>query len=362
MSISELPVLFKKKNMWSCEVVDKGEHAEIIVKFGKIDGKLQEKITIIDSGKNVGKANETSYLEQAILEAKSKWNKQIDKLYSVDRKEIEKEFRPMLAKSFEDFEHKVSYPCFVQPKLDGCRLVTTTEKFMSRNGKEWNTLSHLEDETRVMLDRGSSLGFDVILDGELYLHNKSFQNIISAIKRDETNAESENIEYWVYDIFVKNVPEMPFSNRKELLVALFKGQNKVKNVPTYVANNKEEVEKLYKTFVEFGFEGAMIRNSNSVYRPDKRSEDLLKFKRFFDEEFEIVSHEEDKNGHAVFYCVTEKGALFKVKPVGSDEDRREYLENATKYYNKMMTVRFFEWTSSQNPVPRFPVGIIRDYE
>jgi DNA ligase-1 len=155
---------------------------------------------------------------------------------------------------------------------------------------------------------------------------------------------------------------MPFHLRRELLNTLFRGQKKVKNVPTYVANNREQIDHLYKTFVEFGFEGAMIRNQNSLYKPDKRSDDLLKFKKFFDEDFKIVCHEEDKNGHAVFFCVTKDGTPFKVKPTGSDEERREYLENAERYYGQMMTVKFFEWTSSANPVPRFPVGIIRDYE
>ena len=78
----------------------------------------------------------------------------------------------------------------------------------------------------------------------------------------------------------------------------------------------------------------------------------------------VIGAEEDKNGHCVFWCQTKgAGATFKVKPEGDDEYRKQLYKDRVKYSGKMLTVRFFEWTTSIPAVPRFPVGIaIRDYE
>lgn len=118
----KLPTLYKvdskgKIREWSVQVID-GKPAQIIVTHGAKGGKLQEKITFIDKGKNIGKANETTILEQAQAEAKSKWLKQQDKCYAETIGEPE--FRPMLAHRMDKYPNKVKYPCYVQPKLDGC--------------------------------------------------------------------------------------------------------------------------------------------------------------------------------------------------------------------------------------------------
>jgi hypothetical protein len=66
-----------------------------------------------------------------------------------------------------------------------------------------------------------------------------------------------------------------------------------------------------------------------------------------------------------FTCVTEDGTEFGVKPKGTEAQREQYWIDfqAGKLTGKMLTVKFFEWTTSENPVPRFPVGVcVRDYE
>ena len=51
------------------------EGAEVIVKHGKLGGKVQEKRYTAET-KNQGKANETTPEQQAILEAEAKYVKQ----------------------------------------------------------------------------------------------------------------------------------------------------------------------------------------------------------------------------------------------------------------------------------------------
>lgn len=116
----KLPKLYKidskgKIREWETWV----DNTTIHVRHGAKDGAKQDQITQITKGKNIGKANETTPHEQAILESKSKWLKQKDKGYS-ENSSPEKVFRPMLAHRHDKHAKKVLYPCFVQPKLDGC--------------------------------------------------------------------------------------------------------------------------------------------------------------------------------------------------------------------------------------------------
>jgi hypothetical protein len=70
-------------------------------------------------------------------------------------------------------------------------------------------------------------------------------------------------------------------------------------------------------------------------------------------------------GQCTFTCVTEDGAEFGCKPMGTEAQREQYWTDfqSGKLTGRVLTVKFFEWTTSDKPVPRFPVGVcIRDYE
>ena len=60
---------------------------KVLVEHGKFGGKLQRKETTCTS-KNVGRANETTPEQQAMLEAQSKYNKQVDKYYRETIEEV----------------------------------------------------------------------------------------------------------------------------------------------------------------------------------------------------------------------------------------------------------------------------------
>lgn len=346
-----------KTREWNVTVVDLGDHAEIIVTHGAKNGQMQEKVTEIWEGKNLGKKNETSYLEQAIFESKSKWLKQQDKGYNTVIGE--KEFLPMLAKNFKDHTNKVVYPCYVQPKLDGLRSTTSLEIdniiSRSRKNKIWNTIEHILEAVSDFLKKNTN----IVLDGEIYCDPQvmSFQKICSAIKRDKANEESLKAELWCYDIYDKNRPELTFEERLKLIPNLGKPFIQVK---TILCHNEEEVFENHKNFVKSGYEGSIVRNMSGTYKVDGRSFDLLKLKDFQDGEYKIIGKELDKNRETIFICLDEKtNKEFNCKPEGSHEERLNYYkeDNIGKY----LTVRFFDFTS--DGLPRFGVGVcVRDYE
>ena len=172
------------------------EGADIVTEYGQIGGKMQNaRKTAI--AKNVGRANATTPEEQAILEAKAMHKKRLDGKYSLTIEESNKEvFLPMLAASFDKRKDKVTYPVDVQPKLDGVRCLAYWDgeslKLMSRGGKQWECSDHIIEELETVLPKGW------VLDGELYIHGSTFQEITKLVKK--LRPESVNVQFHVYDI------------------------------------------------------------------------------------------------------------------------------------------------------------------
>lgn len=351
--------------------------ANYTVEHGYVDGKKQNTTVNVASGKNIGKKNETSAYEQACLEAESKWKKQLDKGYvenlqSVSQAKADR-ISPMLAHSYDDYAHKIKWPCYWQPKLDGVRCLAVKEDgkvvLLSRQGKKFNALPHIIAELEKIIPDG------VVLDGELYVHGEEFQELIHLIKRDEPHEDSIKIEYHIYDCFKLNKEE-EFQDRACNLIKLenlynlqqetFVGIDKIRFVQTQTIKNETEMKLAQEWAEKNGYEGIMLRNATAPYKVGHRSHDLLKVKKFQDAEFEIVGGYENKGkqeGQCTLLCKTKDGTEFGVKPEGTDAQRKWYWQHLAEIKGKMLTVRFFSWTTSKNPVPRFPIGVaIRDYD
>ena len=67
-----------KTKKWLISVkINPDKTATIITENGYVDGKMNVSHRIIKTGKNIGKANETTVLEQAVQEAEKKYNDKI---------------------------------------------------------------------------------------------------------------------------------------------------------------------------------------------------------------------------------------------------------------------------------------------
>jgi DNA ligase-1 len=87
-------------------------------------------------------------------------------------------------------------------------------------------------------------------------------------------------------------------------------------------------------------------------------------KTFLDDEYEISAFVEgtgNEAGCVIWECVTSDGQTFRVRPRGTQEERKALFQNGSSYVGQLLTVRYQELTD--DGVPRFPVGIaIRNYE
>lgn len=373
-----------KAKTWSIRVIERDGCGVIEITHGYVDGKKQVNEKIIADGKNIGKKNETTPLQQAINEARSAWIKKKESGYAAvgvsdeaaegDDESVESGGAagnrgkgidedaplPMLAHDYNKRGKSIKFPCFVQRKYDGTRCVGMPGRgLFSRNRKAYPHMNHIVAEI-------NKLPTGIILDGELYSDTLTFQEIVGLVKRETLKKGDEEkqlqIKYHIYDI-INNM--MPYEQRYANLQMLF---NKYKFkylelVKTDVCESEEKMKELHAKYVAEGYEGIMLRNKQGLYK-NVRSADLQKYKEFFDDEYEVVDYKEgegQEEGCVLWVCKTPEGKIFNCRPRGTREDRIQLFANGKKYVGKKLTVRYQELTDDK--VPRFPVGIaFRDYE
>ena len=334
------------------------EDENLYIEHGQHNGKLQLKSEVV-AGKNIGRSNETTATQQAGLEAKSRMNKQIDKGYRENPDDLkELDLLPMLASDYLKQGHRIKYPCYSSAKLDGVRcLAICTEEgaiLKSRSGK-------LYDVKHVISQLSSVMKVGDVWDGELYIHGKYLEEIVSAVKKP--NAMTNEISFRIFDVVSEEVFEDRITHLKYIEDILYESKiYSVDVLPYEYIKSEAEMKDWHKMYVAQGYEGIMLRNEQGLYESGKRSADLQKYKEFLDEEFEIVAVLEDKNHNAVFEVYDPTAKDHFTVTYGAFEQRKHQLMYPNQYIGKKLTVKF-QTRYKDSKLPQFPTGlVIRDYE
>lgn len=355
--MKKFPTLYhlgKNKALYSWEVYADGD--TVYSSTGQVDGQ-RVLSSVVVTQKNVGKANETSLEEQAEKEAEAKWKFKLDRKYSLTPDEAkEEDIAPMLAQSFEKRKDRnVYYPADIQPKHDGARALAKWDGdkivLTSRGSKEWVYVKHINDELSKVLPKES------VLDGELYIHGVDFQTLISWMKKEQP--DNIKIEFHVYDmpVYLGN-PFLAWETRQADLINFFKDNHfkHLKLVESVEVISEADVAEKHASFVEQGYEGAMLRLKKGLYDFGKRSYDLLKVKSFNDDEFLVVGVESGIGKFskcAIFICENKNNQKFKAVPKFSQEEKEKMLLNSNEYIGRLATINYFGL--STDGIPRFPV-------
>ena len=273
-----------------------------------------------------------------------------------------KTYYPMLAHQFNQKKKEIKYPCFVQPKLDGVRCVAVGDELYSRNGIVFPTLEHIKNELKLNTE-------NLILDGELYTDDINFEKIVGLVRKTKKTKEEEQNSLKIYlNVFDYIDTDLPYEKRLINLNKFFE-KNKdlkyIRQVKTEECKDENNVMEYLDKYTKEGYEGVIIRNKKGKYAENARSNNLQKFKKFIDEEFEIIDYTTPTTGKevgcVVWICKTKEGKKFNVRPSGNYDERKKQYKDGKKYIGKMLTVKYQELTNDH--VPRFPVGLaIRDYE
>lgn len=350
----------------------------IVTRWGQVNGAIQETRDTIAEGKNAGKKNATTAVQQAEKEAEALWTKKLKKGYVKSLEDaqagktdevIEGGVNPMLAHKFSEHGHKIVYPAYVQPKLDGHRCIAVIDdqgkaSLWTRTRKRITGMPHIV----AALEKVGKLTPGITLDGELYNHSycENFEELSSFIRTPEPKEGHEVVQYHIYDM----VNDKPQSFRIQQIAFLASSVGLdpcLVPVETREVASKEALDEHFAEFMEQGYEGLMVRNAAGKY-VGKRSYDLQKVKEFDDAEFLVIGVEEGRGklaGKAIFVCrFTDRpknieslnDPIFRCKMKGKLEDLKKYVKDPSLAVGKWLTVRYFG-ISNANNVPRFPVGI-----
>ena len=376
-----LPTLYKRSSdgkllVWNISV----DGATITTSYGDEGGKQQEAPDTVKAGKNLGKKNATTPEEQAEVEARAKWVKQVERRGYVKSREralagesdAEGGINPMLAKHY--FEQgttnlkdgkKIAFPALLQPKLDGIRCVAVVEDgactLWTRTRKLIASVPHVNRAYERHFGKR-----DAVVDGELYSmrYADNFEHVVHLVRQEVPCEGHEEVEHHVYDL-----PSSQASNAArvcEIEEEFARGLGgPIIRVPTVEVENHGAMMVQFRRFLAAGYEGAIVRNRAGLYA-NKRSFDLQKVVETITEEFAIAGVEEGDGKLAgcvgSFVCVAKNGCTFRAKMEGDLGRLRAYFEDESLWRGKVMTVRYRTLTR-KNQVPRFPVAVaVRDYE
>lgn len=212
----------------------------------------------------------------------------------------DKPFRPMLADNkFNLAEHgkDLHFPALLSPKLDGIRVVLHPELgAVTRNLKPVRNRYARETLNALMEEHPET----VWLDGEIIVGDPTAPNAYNATSSGIQSFEGEpDFAFYVFD---KYHPTEPFAER----IIRAKDSLDTRQLPerfqrhlSFVGHkhidNLEDLKGWEGQYVEQGYEGAMYRHPEGLYKQGcstLKQQWLLKVKRWGDCEGEVIGFEE----------------------------------------------------------------------
>ena len=256
---------------------------------------------------------------------------------------------------FCDFENEV---WLGSRKLDGVRCLIRKEgnkvTAYSRQGNEFTTLQKVIDDVSMMTN-------DFVLDGEICLmdenDNEDFQGIMKQIKRKDHTIK--NPKYIIFDYLTLQEFDTKESDTKlsDRLIRLPLHQYDTLSILEQInIDNEPQLSEMIADADANGYEGVMLRKN--VGYEGKRSKNLLKCKKFFDAEYEVLdiefdSHRVIREGKEVVIpmlanvWIEHKGYRVAVGSGWNQEQRIRYQANPEQLLGKTITVQYFEETKNQ---------------
>jgi DNA ligase-1 len=362
---------------------------------GYIDGTQRQNKERVFSGKNIGKANETTLEEQLdrvyqtrLFEAMKDGYKYLvdyksiypdvnvenmteseairhifktkNVVYNTDHEGFSK---VMLAEKYKNKTDKIKFPVFCQPKYNGvrCKLTLYQGEIVMRgreaavyrirgviDGCKYTNIFNLLQE-----------GYEI--DGELYSHGTALQDIVSKVtNQTDLFSSNEGIKYIIYDVIF---PFLPQNDRIGLLRNL-SNTSYITISEGKMCYNHQEVLDYYTYCRNKGYEGCMVRLLDGVYEYGFRSNYLLKVKgtqscEVIIEDFNL--NDPFKTEDFVFVCKVSNGKQFEVKPHGTIQYRKNLYNDRENLVGKKLQLDFHEYTKDGIPFHITSVTI-RDYE
>ena len=272
-------------------------------------------------------------------------------------------FECMLADDSKKHEKKMTGQVYVEPKLDGVRVITICDvdkdevRMYSRNGKELNNFPKILEQFDSMLDQMSE---SMVFDGEVM--SDDFQTLMREIHR-KGGAKTDNAVLNVFDClpleaFKEGGYAGSLTVRKGMLEDYEFGPNISKVEFVRMNLDEDDGQKMFadynKLCIDKGFEGIMVKPMGGVYEC-KRSSLWLKVKPFIEVSLKVIDTEEGTGRNAgklgaLIVEGTDMDKFIKTN-VGSgltDSDRETFWKAKDKLIGQIVEVRADAITQNQD--------------
>ena len=248
-------------------------------------------------------------------------------------------------------------------KLDGVRCLAIVDengdcKLYSRMGKQLTTLDKVKEAIE------ATNVTNQVFDGEICLMdengNEDFQGVMKELRRKDH--QIENPIFMVFDMIHK--PEFDNQKGTEILserlrkLRAWQGGRRtnariLRYTEQFVVTGDEHFNTWSELAAKNGWEGFMVRKD--VGYEGKRSKNLLKIKKFFDAEYEVIDFDIDDHEIVINnrsetvpmlsqVWIEHKGHKVKVGSGWTHEQRLKYIDGSI--VGKTITVQYFEETKN----------------
>jgi len=272
-------------------------------------------------------------------------------------------FECMLADDSKKHEKKMAGTVYVEPKLDGVRVITICDvdkdevKMFSRNGKELSNFPKILQQFDSMMDQ---MAESMVFDGEVM--SDDFQTLMREIHR-KGGAKTDDAVLNIFDViplwaFKEGGYSASLQKRKEMMDE-YEYPSNISKVEFVKMNlSDEDGQKQFadynKLCIDKGFEGIMIKPIDGPYEC-KRSSLWLKVKPFIEVSLKVIDVEEGtgRNIGKLGALIVEGNDMDKfIKTnVGSgltDSDRESFWQAKEKLIGQIVEIRADAITQNQD--------------
>lgn len=213
----------------------------------------------------------------------------------------EKSFKPLLAPNEKIDLNEIKYPLLASTKLDGIRVIFYKGQILTRSLKQ---LPNKQLREKFEPLRQFSEDYQLILDGEIYSHELTFQEIISFCMTENFEGKKnvkkfgkvmeipESLKFYCFDYIENDNFDELFRNRYANTSKLEGGFPRLAvRVWHKFVQSKEEVEQFFDICLRDNYEGLILRNPNGKYkfgRGTVKEGIIYKVKPFIDFDGQII--------------------------------------------------------------------------
>lgn len=277
--------------------------------------------------------------------------------------------------------HRVSHPAIVQKKADGMFNYALPEGFMtdvflSRRGKFYNLLGHLEKEIEIYRKRLENEHPDAIIVGEFTLKEPSGKTMSrkkgngilnKAIKGTIKEDQARQVVFNVWDVlsgkdFRRGECSIACIDRWNSLSAAFNQKptaeeaavlmegimvsgisQRVQLIETEQVESTKEAQDFYEKMREKKEEGAILKDHSTTWKSNT-SPTLVKMKHFAQAEFRITAVNEGKEKYegmmGSLTVTTEDGLVVSNVGTGFTDAERKDIQGWRDNIGNIITVQF----------------------